>query len=763
MSNISSKISSIEALDDVNDSEDRLNSVLIHRSEKPKYDQGGDKNAPLPLDRPLVPRLKKGPGAPSFTWVNLTIGLAIILWVVCVGLVVYTSRSSTGDAFALTGLDLASLTLLVLGPVFILLILGYALKQLARLSQQAHALSVTTQQLMSPDETAFSRSSIMSRNIKGEINEVNASLDKAVSRMANLKETLEEQIQSIDRVSYLAENKTELIASQLSEERKALSEIASVYDDRMAALTAGLEQHSVSLATATKEAEQKINEARISVEGAAAKINAASETVLQNTNEASSKLDANEAAIMRLADELKIRSTELDGLYSHHAKDLDALITELRTEQETLAVSLEAGLKKMRDMSLTAQVSTKHLTDASTAGRKAVVALADAARLTDSAVKQRFADMEEMVRFSNARAESISEKAARRVQDSLAQTRKEISRIEYDMVELQDRLKFSPSKSEAPAPQPEPRHRDTQPSAPAPAPAPRRGLSGFKPLPDDDAEVESRSPGTATEETPATSSSAASHKRRLAGLRPAPEQTETFSEPYSTDEVAALTLPTQADTEANLVIPDIAGQIESAPAEDEHALILQIPDEDDFKAVNPHEDLTGFDPDFLRPSDTSDKKKDGKNKSWWKSLFSNAEDANDEALDALTAPSGSPQFASKPSDEVSNEDIVAALTAIGLSPAAIVDDGCIIEAVNTRISRGPLAMSDVITNRLEDPVRHLFDQAQQNSDLRADMTSFARRFHTSLGAIEDDREAIRHRFESDAGRAFLLCDAALNR
>jgi len=171
-----------------------------------------------------------------------------------------------------------------------------------------------------------------------------------------------------------------------------------------------------------------------------------------------------------------------------------------------------------------------------------------------------------------------------------------------------------------------------------------------------------------------------------------------------------------------------------------------------------------YDPDFTRPGAETPSPShkilltEQKRKSWWKNLFSGGKDESEQSpLDILTAP---------PKDlpiDVTDKMIVARLSAIGLAPGAVVDDGCIIEAVNTRISRGPLAMSDVITNRLEDPVRHLYDKAAHDEGLKAEMTAFARRFHSNLGPIEDDREAIRSRLESDAGRAFLLCDAALNR
>lgn len=771
LSDIISKISSIETVDNVEKPDERIRPEVIHRADKPKYDVDPAPAQPLTLHGETPSAQKPPSREPSYTWINLTVGLAIVLWIATVAIVAYSTTPAAAGAPRFTGLQLAALALFAIGPVMIILILGYTLRQMTRLSEQAHSLSRTAQALMSPDDTAYSRSSVMARNIKGEIDQVNTHIDKAVSRMATLRETLEEQVQTIDRVSYLAENKTELIASQLREEREALTAIASAYDDRMAALSANLDTHSANLAKSTQQAEQKINEARISVEGAAAKINTASEIVLKNTVEAGKKLDANQAEIMRLSGELKTRASELDNLYGKHASDLSALISEMRNEQEALGESLEAGLHKMREMSLTSQVSAKHLADASASGRKTVVALADAARLTDTAVKQRFADMEEMVRFSNARAESISEKAARRVQDSLAQTRKEISRIEYDMVELQDRLKYTPAPtddSEA-----KPQHTPPRPesrAAPAPETRKRKGISGLKPLPDPEpatAPAPAKPKTAPVADKPQNLAEPAKPKKRLAGLRPAPDSGEQFETPAVSITVDDSGEDADEFADEELLIPAIkpakaADIAEPKEAEDdEHMLHLEIPLQDDIVAPDTHKDITGFDPDFLRTSEAPQKPaKDTKGKSWWKSLFS-SNDENDEVLDRLTAPIEIPDEPTV--QDVTDELIVEALAGLGLAPAAIVDDGCIIEAVNTRISRGPLAMSDVITHRLEDPVRHLYDQANLDPALHADMTTFARRFHTSLGDMEDDREAIRKQFESDAGRAFLLCDAALNR
>lgn len=784
MANISSKISSIEP-----DDESAARAIMPETSkpakgDKPKYDPA-QQDQPDYLSTPLAAQPDMaGAEMPSPGWINITIILGIAAWLVCVGVIAFAVFRPSAGAAAFTAIQWASLAVFALAPILIMLILRYVLKQLSGLSQHASHLSATAQNLLTPDETAVSRTAIMARNIKSEVDQLNRHIDKAISRTATLQETLETQVKSIDRTAYLAENKTELIARQLSEEREALTAIASTYDDRMTALSANLDTHSANLAQSTQEAEQRINEARVSVEGAAEKINSASEIVRENTVQAANKLDANQTEIARLGDELKTRAAELDSVYSKHAEDLATLVSDLRYEQENMALSLEAGLQKMRDMSMTAQVSVQHLTDASTSGRQTVEALADAARLTDTAVKQRFADMEEMVRFSNARAESISEKAARRVQDSLAQTRKEISRIEYDMVALQDRLKYSdtgdaPSGGQSDTP--------VTPIAPTAKKKPkRRGILGLRPILDntDSAEAlsvveppapqpvppapevpaapeptpsapETPAAKTVTPEPPAAEDTPApAPKRRLSGLRPAPDASEEFS------------IPAMDNESDDLVIPDEDIRAAVTEQTDAPALILEIPKEDDIFAPDPDEDITSFDPDFRRPgAPDRPKAKPEKSKSWWKNLFGGGDDTS--AIDQLTQPSSAPAIKDvTPQDapaELSDADIVSKLSGMGLSPAAIVDDGCIIEAVNTRISKGPLGMSDVITHRLEDPVRHLYDAVSEDPALKADIITFARRFHHSLETIETDREAIRGRFESDAGRAFLLCDAALNR
>jgi len=149
---------------------------------------------------------------------------------------------------------------------------------------------------------------------------------------------------------------------------------------------------------------------------------------------------------------------------------------------------------------------------------------------------------------------------------------------------------------------------------------------------------------------------------------------------------------------------------------------------------------------------------DGKTRSGWRWR---------DMLGGLDRPDAPQALSAKQAPEpiqrnVSDERMIASLSALGLAPAAIIDDGCIIEATNTRRSKGAGAMSQTVSQRIGGPIRHLHRAMEKNAALKTDAQTYVAQFNTGLNTIETDREAIRARLESDAGRAFLLCDAALN-
>jgi len=669
--------------------------------------------------------------APSTAWM-IWLGIAaVLIWLGSSFAYVYGFFDLGRKWADLTPIQIAGLVLAVLFPALLLGLLFYALRQLSKMSVQAHELTRAAQVLTTPDDSVIAKTAIMSRAVKTEIDSVDARIDQALARMNNLETVIKDQTTELTHATAATAQSTDEIASRLSTQRLALETIAGTFDQRMAMLSSTLDEQSNKLEASTQLAEHKIQEARVSIDGAAEKINAASDIVKGNTVEAASTLTKSHEEIETLAEMIRARSAELDEVYRKHAQDLTGMIAELRDEQQDMSISLEERLVKMRDMSLSAKVSAESLTEASEAGKETVQALAEATRLTDTAVKQRFAEMENMVKFSGEKAESISDRATRRVQDSLAQTRKEIARIENDMVALQTRLN---------APKPADALPLEEPKQPQPK---KRNRIRLQPLEDDFPPVEPPRPNPA-EPDPLT-------------LRPAPETETVFQpQPISHPDDA----PLQLQDELTLDVEPLDLTADMAPLDpdsdikdfDADALISHETETLRPTAPNTSENIVGFGQRKSKPP----KEKSG----WrWRDMLGGI-----DRPDNITSKTDE-NFLSKPPiapREISGQRMLASLASLGLTPSAVVDDGCIIEAANTRKTKGAIAMSQAVAHRMGDPVRHLHRAMEENSGLKTDARAYVAQFQARIAAIESDREAIRTKLESDAGRAFLLCDAALN-
>lgn len=108
-----------------------------------------------------------------------------------------------------------------------------------------------------------------------------------------------------------------------------------------------------------------------------------------------------------------------------------------------------------------------------------------------------------------------------------------------------------------------------------------------------------------------------------------------------------------------------------------------------------------------------------------------------------------------------NIDGAALLTAIQLSPEAIVDEGTVIDATQARINGGETGMTSIVVDKLPEAVAHLKDSLVQDAALQSDLRSFTRDFSKIIGNTPPTAPALRAAFGSAEGRAYLLCAAAL--
>jgi len=681
----------------------------------------------------------------DFNWIKRVVFGASFLWLVIAGVLLFLVLDAINNWQTYSALQWASIATLILGPLLLIFATAYCLKQLAKLSGQAHALNQAATALSTPDKTVVGKSKIMSEAIAAQIHHVDDKLNTALARLGAMDASIQIQAETMQNANRDVRETVTTINQSVEVQKRTLTNMTETLDTSMVSLSNTLTMHTDNLAKAVQIAEQKIKEARISVEGATAKINSASDIVRSNTVQAASTLSASHEDIKSLGDIIRQRSEELDTVYKKHAGELTTMIEHLRDEQTSLGVSMEERLVKMRDLSLSAQASAESLTEASRTGKETIEALAESASLADNAVKARFAEMRDMVQYSTEHAQSISDMAAQRVQDSLELTRKEITRIEKEMADLQTRignkqpksLELVPDDSDEDSEMERPENISHK-SMPEKLPRPKiRTRLKLKPL------IE-----VPVEEAKGTDN-------------PHPQTVETNrSQPVLDVDVLDIPEPptsTPLDHEAKQIDADVLRQNTEETAH-EAQTEAKVQDDATIRRSAPIDD---------------ERKPKSKSGGLFRNIFSK-QSKNDEtsSLDVVAPTpleqqpqngSGTPPEPTAPPTIISDDDIVLAdLAQLGLSANAVVDDGCIIEASNARAAHGHVAMSKCVAERLKNPVEHLVKSLAINDELSDKTIVFATRFDQTVEALSGNREAIRTKLESETGRAYLLCDAALN-
>ncbi|MEP4051708.1 MAG: hypothetical protein ABJN22_05645 [Litorimonas sp.] len=187
----------------------------------------------------------------------------------------------------------------------------------------------------------------------------------------------------------------------------------------------------------------------------------------------------------------------------------------------------------------------------------------------------------------------------------------------------------------------------------------------------------------------------------------------------------------------------------------------------DMEIESADETLINYEPDVIRrPGDIGVKSKskgfgrrtEKEEKSGWRWR---------DMLGTLERPDGSENVTSVPAaldiDAAPTRDIdgVALLTSLQLSPAAIVDEGTVVDATQARINSGEPGLTSVVTAKLPEAVTHLKENLAADAVLKSDLRAFTADFAKMIGNTPPTAPALRAAFGSPEGRAYLLCAAAL--
>ena len=186
----------------------------------------------------------------------------------------------------------------------------------------------------------------------------------------------------------------------------------------------------------------------------------------------------------------------------------------------------------------------------------------------------------------------------------------------------------------------------------------------------------------------------------------------------------------------------------------------------DMEIETADDPLLKFNPDVIRRPGTSSPKPKGKGfgrrteteekTGWrWRDMLGTL-DRPETRLPTTPLPA-SMTTQDSPSQDV---DGVALLTTLKLSPAAIVDEGTVIEATQARINKGEAGLTSVVIEKLPEAVSHLKANLRKDTTLEANLKTFTAEFSQTIGNTPPTAPALRAALGSSEGRAYLLCAAA---
>ncbi|WP_418152877.1 hypothetical protein AB8615_05015 [Litorimonas sp. RW-G-Af-16] len=699
MSDITKKIFSIEP--DIADVVQNIDAEPVKHVEAPivRPSATPPKADPVPefitRDRPMFAKTTTVPDEPATAWIMWTGILLTFVWIAAVATYVFgvAGLGSSMEPMALTGLIMA-----VLLPAILITLLWMSWRRLAQMTFEAQRIAIVAETLTRADDVALGTTQNLANGIRAELAEVDKRLAKTVDDFSTLQVNISAEKRAIDEAGLSLSERAEDVGRNLTLQRQALESISGTFDSKMETLTAAIERQSQSLTDATQQANTNIGTAT-------EKLAKTTGVVIEAGSALESKLSGASETIASSEAQISMLNTKLAEM-----------IARLQEEQTKIQSELTLQVREINEASETATQSAELLMSSLRSGQDTVSALNTASLTTNETINQQFSDMGDKIAEAQVKANDISDKAATRVQESLAETRKDLAKLETDMLALQAKLRNARTKSEeldlGLPPQPQ------QPDA-------GNGRLRITPLETDFPPVEP--------------------PRIVPELR-GPQTVDML------DPDMIVELPDEIPTDGPL---NLGADMLIASADDE---------------------ITSFEPDVLRrPAPVAKGFGRSKNKDkggWrWRDMLGGLErpdpDPNSEqsASDIVKPLFGEPLSAPEPAPAepaVNGGDIVATLCQLQLAPSAIVDDGTIIEASNAFVNHGVEAMQANVAKRLQSPAEHLRHELRANPSMLQAFQDFTSQYADKLSDLPPLPANLRAELGTAHGRAFLICAAAFS-
>lgn len=303
--------------------------------------------------------------------------LAAVVW--AAGVCAFAVGYEGGGAFDFEPFRLTVLILLALGPVPLLFGAAQLIRRSADLTAETRRAYAMTQAMVGPTTLAAGQTAEVIKALRDEIAHAAQAAERARAELAGLREAMSLQGRELDEVCDRAGRSARATVEALSQERAQMSDLGQGLDRQAAAVIEATERQALMVRDASDLAQTQLREAEAALAARAADLAAAAGEAQDAARLASDDLARQtlrlETAGSGVAEQ--IRSVE-EGLSQQRAALVQGAY-QLRADQEDFSAQVETQRAQMVEVLSSARTAASELGDASSRGAEALRDLIQAA------------------------------------------------------------------------------------------------------------------------------------------------------------------------------------------------------------------------------------------------------------------------------------------------------------------------------------------------------------------------------------------------
>ena len=321
------------------------------------------------LVRPTPIRETRGPGVAAF--------VAAAVW--AGGVASWLAYEVGSGAVELETLRVAVYALLALAPAGLILIIAQALRQGARLAAEIRRARELADNLTAPTALAARQSGDVLQGLRSDIDQAALAAERARNDLTLLRETLGQETQRLNDAAETAARTARRLSEQLAAEREAMSSLGGQLDTQATAVVDAVERQSRMVGDASDLAQTQLREAEAALAARAADLAAAAQVALDAARLAADDRARHTIRLVNAGTGVaeQIQSVE-EGLGQQRAALVSAVYA-LRTEQEDFSAQVESQRAQLIDQLSQTRTAAGELSDLSRRAGETLAELVEAA------------------------------------------------------------------------------------------------------------------------------------------------------------------------------------------------------------------------------------------------------------------------------------------------------------------------------------------------------------------------------------------------